>query len=98
MKFLLYTLVRFGIMAVVFVVCVYLQTGLVLAGLFAVLIAFAVSYLAFPKLHAGASRDFGRFWEKIRGRRKPKRTLEDANVEIEDRYVDEQLRREGRDV
>ncbi|WP_129359113.1 MULTISPECIES: DUF4229 domain-containing protein [Micrococcaceae] len=97
MNFLYYTLLRFGMMAVVFVVCLFLKTGLVLAGVFAILIAFAVSYLAFPKLHNAASRDFGRFWQKIRGKR-VKKTVGDEDVEVEDQYVDEQLRQEGRDV
>lgn len=96
-NFLYYTLLRFGVMAVVFVVCLFLKTGLVLAGVFAILIAFAVAYLAFPKLHNAASQDVGRFWRKVRGRR-TKKTVEDENVEVEDRFVDEQLRNEGRDV
>lgn len=96
-KFLYYTLLRFGLMVVVFVACVYLGTGAILAGVFAILIAFAVAYLGFPGLHEQASRDFGRFWRKLRGK-KTKRTVEDENIEVEDQYVDEQLRREGRDV
>ncbi|WP_129657441.1 DUF4229 domain-containing protein [Rothia uropygialis] len=97
MNFLYYTLLRFGMMTVVFVVCLFLKTGVVLAGVFAILIAFAVSYLAFPKLHNAASRDFGRFWKKIRGKR-TKKTVGDEDVEVEDQYVDERLRQEDRDV
>lgn len=96
MKFLYYSLIRLAIMVVVFVVCALLHTGLVLAAVFAVLIGFAVGYLAFPKLHAQASRDFLRFWGKLRGKKKT--TAVDETVEDEDQYVDEQLRREGRDV
>ncbi len=83
-------------MVIVFVVCALLHTGLVLAAVFAILIGFAVGYLAFPKLHADASRDFMRFWGKLRGKKKS--TVVDETAEDEDQYVDEQLRREGRDI
>jgi short subunit fatty acids transporter len=96
-NFLYYTLVRFGIMAVVFCACVWFGTGLILGGLFAVIIGFAVSYLAFPRLHAAAGRDFARLWHRIVPRRR-RRTAAEADAEVEDSYVDERLRREGREV
>ncbi|WP_030015185.1 MULTISPECIES: DUF4229 domain-containing protein [Micrococcales] len=96
MKFLYYSLIRLALMVIVFVVCALLHTGLVLAAVFAILIGFAVGYLAFPKLHADASRDFMRFWGKLRGKKKS--TVVDETAEDEDQYVDEQLRREGRDI
>ncbi len=95
-KFLYYSLVRLAIMVIVFVVCALLHTGLVLAAVFAILIGFAVGYLAFPKLHAAATRDLMRAWSSLRGRKKT--TAQDETAADEDEYVEEQLRREGRDV
>ncbi|MCP3425039.1 DUF4229 domain-containing protein [Rothia sp. AR01] len=97
MSFLYYTLVRFGIMAVVFCACAWFGTGLVLAGVFAVIIGFAVSYLAFPRLHAAAGRDFARLWHRLAPQRR-RSTVASRDAEAEDSYVDERLRREGREV
>lgn len=95
MKFLYYTLIRLGLLLVVFYLCWRLGTGLVLAGVFGVLISFAVAYLAFPRLHTAAGEDMARL---VRRRPRRENTVAREDAAAEDDYVEDQLRREGRDL
>ena len=61
MNFLKYSLLRLGILVALFVLCLYLGLGLVFSGIAAVIAAFAVCYIFFPKLHYAAGQDFHRF-------------------------------------
>lgn len=99
MNLLKYTLLRFGIMIVVFLLCLWLHIGIIFGGVFAILISVAVCYLAFPRLHTRASEDFRRIFRRSANRKtgdEGERARADAAVE--DDYVEEQLRREGREV
>ena len=98
MRFLLYTLVRIGLMAVVFLLCLLLKIGLVVSGIFAVLIGFAIAYLAFPKLHAEASREVAGLLCRRAPRKRRARERAQQETELEDAYVEDQLRREGRQI
>lgn len=82
-------------MVLVFVVCLYLNVGLIFSGLFAILIAFAVAYLAFPRLHSAASADVDGWLHRRRATKKPKKSVEAENRSVEDEYVDERSAREG---
>lgn len=87
MNLLKYSLLRFALMIVVFLICIYFNTGLAVAAIAAVLIAFAIAYLAFPRLHVAAGKDLARLVKK----RKPRTdTVEAQNQAIEDDYVDSQ--------
>ncbi|NHU84663.1 DUF4229 domain-containing protein [Kocuria sp. JC486] len=86
MNFLKYSVLRLGLLVVVFVAGLYLRLGILFAGAAAIIIAFAVCYIFFPKLHIAASQDFHR-----RISRSPKirrESLRDEDAEIEDAYVD----------
>lgn len=97
MNFLKYSLLRIGLMVSVFFLCLWLKVGLVLAGIFAVLIAFAVSYLAFPRLHVAAGQDMQRFFSR-RSRNKPiTKTALEEDADIEDEYAENKRRQEGFD-
>ncbi len=100
-NFLKYSLIRLGLIVVVFLLCTLIGIGPFLAGIFAVLIGLAVGYLAFPRLHTAAGQEFAAFFRRRRTRSEARRThprtaQEDAAVE--DEYVDEQLRREDRSI
>jgi len=85
--FLKYSLIRMALFVPLFVVFIFLQTGWLLAVIFAGLIAFAISYLFFQKQRDAATAAMR---ERFSGRAKPVRTageIEDA--EVEDRLVDE---------
>ncbi|MEZ2388433.1 DUF4229 domain-containing protein [bacterium RCC_150] len=85
--FLKYSLIRLAIFVPLFVLFVFLQTGLVLAVIFAGLISFALSYLFFQKQRDAATASVR---ERLSGRAKPIRSageIEDADVE--DRLVDQ---------
>lgn len=70
-----------------FVLFVLLQTGWLLAVIFAGLIAFAISYLFFQKQRDAATAAMR---ERFTGRAKPIRSaLEIEDAEVEDRLVDE---------
>jgi uncharacterized membrane protein len=94
-KFLTYSLLRLAVLVLAFVLSVQLGVGLVLAGIAAVAISFAVSYLFFPRLHRAAAEDLHR-WISRSPRPRNREALEDQ--EIEDAYVERSLREEGREV
>lgn len=91
MNFLKYSLLRLAILVVVFVVCLYVGAGLILSGIAAVVAAFAVCYLFFPKLHLAASQDFHR-WIDRSPRPKNRVALEDEA--IEDSYTERESHRD----
>ena len=95
MSFLKYTLLRFVLLVLTFLVCLWLGVGLVLSGVAAVAVSFAVSYLFFPGLHTAAGEEFHR-WTSRSPRPRNRVALEDQAVE--DAYVDRRLREEGREV
>ena len=64
MNFLKYSLLRLGILIVVFVISMYVGAGLILSGIAAVVAAFAICYIFFPKLHLAASQDFHRWIDR----------------------------------
>jgi hypothetical protein len=85
--FLKYSLIRLAIFLPLFVLFALLQTGLLLAAIFAGLIAFAISYLFFQKQRDAATAAMR---ERFSGRAKPIRSaLEIEDASIEDRLVDE---------
>ena len=98
MRFLYYSLLRIGLMAAVFVICLLLKIGLVFSGIFAVLIGFAAAYLAFPRLHAQAGEDLARFFRRRPRREKASEARRREETALEDAYVDERLREEGREL
>lgn len=95
MNFLKYTLLRFAVLVLAFLVCMAVGVGLVLSGMAAVAISFAVSYLFFPRLHTAAGEDLHR-WVARSPRPRNRRAMEDQ--EIEDAYVDRRLREDGREL
>lgn len=87
MAFLKYSLIRLGLFVPLFVLFALLQTGLLLAAVFAGLIAFAISYLFFKKQRDAATAAMR---ERFSGKAKPIRSaLEIEDASIEDRLVDE---------
>ncbi|MEW1823198.1 DUF4229 domain-containing protein [Arthrobacter sp. NPDC080031] len=87
MAFLKYSLIRLAIFVPLFVLFALLRTGLLLAAIFAGLIAFAISYLFFQKQRDAATAAMR---ERFSGRAKPIRSaLEIEDASIEDRLVDE---------
>lgn len=87
MAFLKYSLIRLALFVPLFVLFVFLQTGWLLAAVFAGLIAFALSYLFFQKQRDAATAAMA---ERFSGRAKPIRTANEvADADAEDRLVDE---------
>ncbi|MFJ4209674.1 DUF4229 domain-containing protein [Paenarthrobacter sp. NPDC089675] len=79
--FLKYSLIRLALFVPLFVLFLFLGTGVVLAVIFAGLIAFAISYLFFQKQRDAAT---GAMRERFSGRAKPIRSageVEDADAE-----------------
>ena len=62
MNFLKYSLLRFALLVLAFLLSMWLGVGLVLSGVAAVVISFAVSYLFFPRLHSAAGEEFHRWF------------------------------------
>ena len=94
MNFLKYSLLRFALLVLAFLLSMWLGVGLVLSGIAAVAISFAVSYLFFPRLHTAAGEDFHR-WSARTPKPRSRAALDDQ--EAEDAYVDRQLREDGRE-
>ncbi|MCX2747120.1 DUF4229 domain-containing protein [Arthrobacter sp. MI7-26] len=87
MAFLKYSLIRMALFVPLFALFVFLQTGWLLAVIFAGLIAFAISYLFFQKQRDAATAAMR---ERFTGRAKPIRSaLEIEDAEVEDRLVDQ---------
>ena len=91
MNFLKYSLLRLGILIVVFVIAMYVGAGLILSGIAAVVAAFAICYIFFPKLHLAASQDFHRWIDRSP---KPQNRVAMEDQEIEDSYTEQQARRD----
>jgi Protein of unknown function (DUF4229) len=82
--FFRYTLARLGLLAVVFVICLYLGLGLVFSGIFAVIISWCLSYLLLRKWRDEAS---AAMQNRFPGRIKPIRTA----TEVEDAAAEDAL-------
>lgn len=91
MNFLKYSLLRLGILVALFVLCLYLGLGLVFSGIDAVIAAFAICYIFFPKLHYAAGQDFHRF---ISRSPKPQNRVALEDQEYEDSYTDAEARKD----
>jgi hypothetical protein len=94
-SFLKYSLFRFAVLVLVFLLSMWLGVGLVLSGLAAVAISFAVSYLFFPRLRTAAGAEL-RGWLARSPGSGNRAAREDQ--EVEDAYVDGRLQEEGREV
>jgi hypothetical protein len=94
-NFLKYSLLRLAVLVLVFLVCTALDVGLILSGIAAVAVSFAVSYLFFPRLHAAAGEEFRRWTARAP---KPSNRVALEDQAVEDAYVDRKLREDGRDV
>lgn len=86
MNFLKYSALRLGLLILVFALGLWLRLGILFAGAAAIIIAFAVCYIFFPKLHIGASQDLARWISRSPKIRKD--TLADEDANVEDSYVD----------
>ncbi|MDO4916417.1 MAG: DUF4229 domain-containing protein [Rothia sp. (in: high G+C Gram-positive bacteria)] len=95
MNFLKYSILRLLLLVIAFYVCYWLNVGLILSGIFAVLIAFAISYLAFPRLHVAAGEDLQRWFGKRKKNRNKVAASEDTAVE--DDFADQQRHQQGLD-
>ena len=95
MSFLKYTLLRFALLVLAFLLCMWLGTGLILSGVAAVVVSFAVSYLFFPRLHTAAGEEFHRW---IARAPKPRNRVALEDQAVEDAYVDQRLREDGREL
>ena len=95
MNFLKYSLLRFALLVLAFLLSMWLGVGLVLSGVAAVAISFAVSYLFFPRLHAAAGEEVHRWVARAP---KPRNRVALEDQEVEDAYVDRRLREDGREV
>ena len=95
MNFLKYSLLRFALLVPVFLLCLWLGVGLVLSVIAAVVVSFAVSYLFFPRLHTAAGEEFHRW---IARAPKPRNRVALEDQAVEDAYVDQRLREDGREL
>ena len=87
MQFFKYTVIRLALFFVVFLPLVFLlQWPLYTAGLIALVIAFALSYLFLNKMRLAANADVQKMFN-ARGPKKTKHDLEDE--EAEDRFLDD---------
>lgn len=93
-NFLKYSLVRVGLMVLAFMLCRLVDVNVILSALFAVLIAFAISYLAFPRLHDAASDDIHRIFRR-RNSAKPSESQRVQDTAEEDAYADKQRQAQG---
>lgn len=91
MNFLKYSLLRLGILIVVFVISVSVGAGLILSGIAAVVAAFAICYIFFPKLHLAASQDFHRWIDRSP---KPRNRAALQDQDIEDSYTEQQAHKD----
>ena len=77
-----YTLLRLGLVVVLFYLFMLIDAGIFIAGPAAILCAFALAYIFFPKLHAAASADMRKIFKRaptIKNKDEAEnRTLKDA--------------------
>ena len=90
-NFLKYSLLRLGILVALFLLFMLLGLGIIFSGIAAVLAAFAVCYIFFPRLHYAAGQDFRRF---ISRSPKPANRVALEDQEIEDSYTDSEAHRD----
>ncbi|WP_181954164.1 DUF4229 domain-containing protein [Kocuria coralli] len=93
MNFLKYSTLRLGLLVLAFVLGLWLRLGILLSGLTSIIIAFAVCYIFFPKLHIAASQDLNRLFSRTPRIRRD--SLGDEDAEIEDAYADSAERATG---
>lgn len=93
MNFLKYTLIRLALATAAFFVAYYFGAGLYLSILGGAIIGFAVSYLAFPKLHLAAAKDFNGWFK----RRPAKNKVEEENQAFEDELDEGTRKQQGLD-
>lgn len=86
MNFLKYSALRVALLVIVFALGLWLRLGILFAGLAAIVIAFAVCYIFFPKLHVAASQDLNRWISRSPKIRRD--SLQDQDAEAEDTYVE----------
>ncbi|MCX8455738.1 MULTISPECIES: DUF4229 domain-containing protein [Paenarthrobacter] len=91
MAFLKYSLIRLALFVPLFVLFLFLGTGVFLAVIFAGLIAFAISYLFFQKQRDEATAAMR---ERLSGRAKPMRTA----GEVDDAAAEDGLVEQNPDV
>ena len=91
MNFVKYSLLRLGILVVLFLLFMLMGLGMVFSGIAAVLAAFAICYIFFPKLHYAAGQDFHRFVSRTP---KPANRVALEDQEIEDSYTDSEARKD----
>lgn len=90
MNFIKYSILRLALSVAAFFASYYVGVGFVLAIIFGALIGFAISYLAFPRLHTAAAADFNRLI-----RRKPKKAEADKDQAYEDQLDETQRAQEA---
>ncbi|MDO4253887.1 MAG: DUF4229 domain-containing protein [Kocuria sp.] len=81
MNFLKYSALRLGLLIVVFVLGLWLRLGIVFAGATSIVIAFAICYIFFPRLHTAAGQDLRRWVSRSPKLRKDSLAAEDAAAE-----------------
>ena len=86
-----YSLLRLGILVVLFLLFMLVGLGMVFSGIAAVLAAFAICYIFFPTLHYAAGQDFHRFVSRTP---KPANRVALEDQEIEDSYTDSEARKD----
>lgn len=92
MSLLKYTLLRFGLLIFFFYLYELMGAGIAVSGVCAIVSAFAIAYLLFPRLHAAASADTRRLFKRaptIKNRE------EEKNRAIEDELVEAQKKETG---
>ena len=91
MNFVKYSLLRLGILVVLFLLFMLVGLGMVFSGIADVLAAFAICYIFFPTLHYAAGQDFHRM---ISRSPKPANRVALEDQEIEDSYTDSEARKD----
>ena len=95
MAFLKYTLLRAALFVVPFVVFMLLGIGGVLSAVYAVIIAFAVSFLFLGRQRNAAASDVG---DVFGGRKKVRTSREEEDARAEDAIDEAQRRGEEREA
>lgn len=86
MAFFKYTAVRFGITAVVLIVCLLLQLGWIVSAVVAVVVAFCISFLFLGKMRNAATESIQ---YRFSGKAAPLRTAtERDDAAAEDAYLE----------
>lgn len=95
MQFLKYSLLRLGLFAAVFLLLAWgLRWGVFTAGIVALVIAFAVSYLFFNKLRLQANEDIRKAFSKTSANKTGAQLADEA---VEDAYDEQRRRAEGQE-